>query len=84
MPDKPINFGARFAYLKAIEAHWPEVFKSLRDTTFPLYRNCWERNGKRFAIKKPRPSIESFAVGPSKRLPKRCTCFAKVGEIAWL
>ena len=51
MTGKPINFGARFAYLKAIETHCPEVLKSLRDTTFPLYRNCWERNGKRFAIK---------------------------------
>jgi hypothetical protein len=51
MPEKPINFGARFAYLKAIEAHWPEVLESLRGTVFPLYRKCWESNRKRFVIK---------------------------------
>jgi hypothetical protein len=50
MPDKPINFGARFEYLSAIEAHWPEVLKSLRDSTFPVYRTCWERNPKSLAL----------------------------------
>jgi hypothetical protein len=50
MPDKPINFAARFEYLSAIEAHWPEVLKSLRDHTFPVYRACWERNPKSLAL----------------------------------
>jgi hypothetical protein len=44
MPDNPINFGARFDYMTALEMHWPEVLKSLRDEVFPAYRTCWERN----------------------------------------
>jgi hypothetical protein len=42
MPDKTINLGARCEYLSAIEVHWPEVMKSLRLRTFPVYRTCLE------------------------------------------
>jgi hypothetical protein len=38
VPDKTINFAARCEYLSAIEAHWPEVMKSLRLQAFPVYR----------------------------------------------
>src|SRR6266567_4271594 len=46
IPDNPISFGARFEYMSALETHWPEVLRSLRDDTFPTYRTCWERNRK--------------------------------------
>jgi hypothetical protein len=40
MPDKTINFAARFEYLSVIEVHWPEVMKSLLLKVFPVYRAC--------------------------------------------
>jgi hypothetical protein len=42
-PDKRANFGARFEYLDAIAANWPDVLRSLRDDTFQMYQTCWER-----------------------------------------
>ena len=42
MPDKTMKLGARCEYLTAIEVHWPEVMKSLRQHTFPVYRRCLE------------------------------------------
>jgi hypothetical protein len=43
-PAQLINFGARFEYLSAIEAHWPDVLQSLNRDVFPGYHICWERN----------------------------------------
>lgn len=37
---KEIKFAARFAYLEAIEEHWPEVMSSLREGVFEEYRRC--------------------------------------------
>jgi hypothetical protein len=42
MPEKTINFAARCEYLSAIEAHWPDVMRSLRLHVFPAYRTCLE------------------------------------------
>ena len=39
---KPINFGARFAYLKALEEHWLTVLTNLKENTFEVYRRCWK------------------------------------------
>jgi hypothetical protein len=38
----PINFGARFAYLKALEEHWLTVLTNLKENTFEVYRRCWK------------------------------------------
>jgi hypothetical protein len=42
MPDKTINFAARFEYLSAIEAHWPDVMESLRLRAYPVYEAYWK------------------------------------------
>jgi hypothetical protein len=43
-PAELINFGARFEYLSAIEAHWPDVLLSLNRDVFPVYQISWECN----------------------------------------
>ena len=40
MPDKPINFAARFEFLTALEMHWPDVMKSLLVNAFRVYQAC--------------------------------------------
>jgi hypothetical protein len=42
MQDKTMRLGARCEYWSAIEVHWPEVMKSLRQQTFRIYRRCLE------------------------------------------
>lgn len=37
---KGIKFPARFAYLEAIEEHWPQVLSSLGEGVFDNYRRC--------------------------------------------
>jgi hypothetical protein len=48
--NKLVNFAARFEYLGAIEAHWPDVLESLHNQTFPVYQTCWERNPNNTAL----------------------------------
>lgn len=67
MPEKPINFAARFEYLSAIEAHWPEVLKSLRDHTFPVYRACLGTESQEPRSANPGPLVEGFTECPSGR-----------------
>jgi hypothetical protein len=57
MPDKTINFAARFEYLSAIEVHWPDVMKSLRQRAFPAYRTWLERTSPETA----RPTLAGLS-----------------------
>jgi hypothetical protein len=54
MRDKVIKLGARCEYLTAIEVHWPEVMKTLRQHAFPVYRACLETT-------EPSTPLESLA-----------------------
>jgi hypothetical protein len=50
MAQNLVNFGARFEYMTALEVHWPEVLKSLRDDTFPNYQRCFQRESASAAL----------------------------------
>lgn len=49
-PAMLINFGARFEYLIAIEAHWPDVLLSLNRDVFPVFQISRERNPNSTAL----------------------------------
>jgi hypothetical protein len=50
MPNKTINFAARFEYIGALEVDWPQVMTSLQEKVLPVYRRCLESRGESLAL----------------------------------
>jgi hypothetical protein len=77
---KTINFAARFDYISAIEAHWPQVLISLRERVFPVYLRCvgnpWRTDGYTEAGEFYRSSGARSLAGTRGS----CTCTRDVGE----
>jgi hypothetical protein len=68
--DKTINFGARFAYLTAIETHWPEVMKSLLGDAFPLYEVAFKSAGAKIALETWARLLDALTRGASLEIKK--------------
>jgi hypothetical protein len=89
MPDKAINLGARCEYLTTIEVHWPEVMKSLRLDTFPVYRTCLETTDPSTPLQTLAGLSEALERGASSQIKQVDLAVRKWAEVydfrdAWL